>query len=390
MAKSGGFVTDSDTIALLEGLVKIDSVNPSLVPGAAGEAEIADYVADFLRSAGLDFRLDEVKPGRVNAVGVLRGGGGGPTLMLNGHTDTVGIDYMEIDPLDPVVKEGRMYGRGTFDMKGGLAAILSATKAVADSGVELKGDLVVAAVCDEEYASIGTERLMKETAADAAIVGEFTAGNIQVAHKGFAWINVETHGVAAHGSLHRVGVDAIAKMGHVLIGLEALGQLLEETEHPLVGPGSVHASIIEGGSELSTYPDNCKLQLERRLIPGEDRDDVDEEMTSLIKSLEEGDPKFNADYTITFYRGPMEIDPDEEICRVLKEGSEKLLGKTPRYVGGTGWMDTQIIYSKGIPAVAHGPIGYGAHAKEEWVDLQSVYETALVHGYSIKKFCGAN
>jgi len=374
----------------LKDMVSIDSVNPSLVKGAAGETEIADYLQNWMKALGLETKRYDVEPGRPNVVGVLRGTGGGKTLLLNGHTDTVGVDYMTIDPFNPVTKDGRLYGRGSFDMKGGLAASMAAVKAVVDDGTRLKGDVILAAVCDEEYASIGTERLMKETTADAAIVGEFTAGNIQVAHKGFAWINVETHGVAAHGSLHRIGVDAIAKMGHVLIGLEALGQLLEETEHPLVGPGSVHASIIEGGSELSTYPANCKLQLERRLIPGEERDDVDEEMTSLIKSLEEGDPKFNSDYTITFYRGPMEIDPDEEICRVLKEGSEKLLGKTPRYVGGTGWMDTQIIYSKGIPAVAHGPIGYGAHAKEEWVDLQSVYETALVHGYAIKKFCGAN
>ncbi|MCK4438081.1 ArgE/DapE family deacylase [Candidatus Bathyarchaeota archaeon] len=383
-------IDESSLVKLLKDMVRIDSVNPSLVPGAAGEAEMAEYCADYMRSLGLETIVYDVEPGRPNTVGVLKGGGGGRTLLLNGHTDTVGVDYMTIDPFQPEVGDGKLYGRGAFEMKGGLAASMAALKAVVDSGSALKGDVILAAVCDEEYASIGTERLMKETTADAAIVGEFTAGNIQVAHKGFAWINVETHGVAAHGSLHRIGVDAIAKMGHVLIRLEALGQLLEETEHPLVGPGSVHASIIEGGSELSTYPANCKLQLERRLIPGEDREDVDEEMTSLIKSLEEGDPKFNADYTITFYRGPMEIDPDEEICRVLKEGSEKLLGKTPRYVGGTGWMDTQIIYSKGIPAVAHGPIGYGAHAKEEWVDLQSVYETALVHGYAIKKFCGAN
>jgi acetylornithine deacetylase len=372
----------------LRDMVSIDSVNPSLVEGAAGEKEIADYLEDWMKAHGMETKRYDVQPGRPNVVGVLRGTGGGKTLLLNGHTDTVGVDYMTIDPFDPVTEDGRLYGRGSFDMKGGLAASMAAVKAIVDDGTRLKGDVILAAVCDEEYASIGTDSLMRDTKADAAIVGESTSGDIQVAHKGFAWIDVESHGVAAHGSLHRVGVDAIAKMGHVLMGLEALGRLLGETEHPLVGPGSVHASIIEGGSELSTYPANCKLQVERRLIPGEDRGDVDHEMTDLIKSLREGDPKFNADYTITFYRDPMEVSPDEEICRVLKEGSEKLLGKTPRYVGGTGWMDTQIIHSKGIPAVAHGPKGHGAHAEEEWVDLESVYETALVHWYAVKEFCG--
>ena len=371
----------------LRDMVGIDSVNPSLVEGAAGETEIADYLEEWMKALGLETKRYDVEPGRPNVVGVLRGAGGGKTLLLNGHTDTVGVDYMTIDPFDPVVEDGRLYGRGSFDMKGGLAASMAALKTIVDEGTTLKGDVILATVCDEEYASIGTERLMRDTTADAAIVGESTSGNIQVAHKGFAWVDVVTHGVAAHGSLHRVGVDAIAKMGHVLTGLEAMGQHLEETVHPLVGPGSVHASIIEGGSELSTYPASCRLQLERRLIPGEEREDVETEMTSLIKSLKEGDPKFNADYNITFYRGPMEIPPDEEICRVLKEGSEKLLGKTPRYVGGTGWMDTQIMHSLGIPAVAHGNTGYGAHAKEEWVDLQSVYETALVHWYAIKEFC---
>jgi acetylornithine deacetylase len=372
----------------LRDMVAIDSVNPSLVKDAAGETEIADYLEQWMKAHGLDTKRYDVQPGRPNVVGTLPGTGEGKTLLLNGHMDTVGVDYMTISPFNPTIKDGRLYGRGSFDMKGGLAASMAAVKTIINEGTTLKGDVILVAVCDEEYASIGTEHLMKDTTADAAIVGEFTAGNIQIAHKGFAWIDVETHGVAAHGSLHRVGVDAIAKMGHVLTGLEAIGQQLEETEHHLVGPGSVHASIIEGGSELSTYPASCRLQVERRLIPGEEREDVEAEMKALIESLMEADPKFNADYEITFYRGPMEIPPDEEICRVLREGSEKLLGKTPRYVGGTGWMDTQIIYSKGIPAVAHGPNGYGAHAQEEWVDLQSVYETAQIHWYAIKEFCG--
>ena len=389
MAKSGGFVTDFDTIALLEGLVKIDSVNPSLVPGAAGEAEIADYVADFLRSAGLDIRLDEVKPGRVNAVGVLRGGGGGPTLMLNGHTDTVGIDYMEIDPLDPVVKEGRMYGRGTFDMKGGLAAILSATKAVADSGVELKGDLVVAAVCDEEYASIGTESVVEQVRADAAIVGEPTELQVLVAHKGFAWVDIETRGVAAHGSAWQVGVDAIAKMGKVQVGLERLqDEVLMKKSHRLVGPPSVHSSIIGGGRELSTYPDRCKLQIERRLIPGETREDVDAELEGLLGSIGDIDPEFDGDYEVKFFRGPMEISPEEEICSILSECSEEVRGEKPHFVGGSGWMDTQIIWGRGTPAVAFGPVGSGAHAAVEYVEVDSVVNAARILEKVIHRFCG--
>jgi acetylornithine deacetylase len=185
MGDSGSYLDESKTVEILGDMVRINSVNPSLVPGAPGEAEMAEYVSEFLRELGLKTRVYYVAPGRTNAVGVLRGAGEGPTLMLNGHMDTVGIDYMEIDPLDPVVKDGMMYGRGTCDMKGGLASILAATKAVVDSGKELRGDLVVAAVCDEEYASIGTERVVEDVKADAAIIGEPTELNILVAHKGF-------------------------------------------------------------------------------------------------------------------------------------------------------------------------------------------------------------
>jgi acetylornithine deacetylase len=227
---------------------------------------------------------------------------------------------------------------------------------------------------------------MKDTVVDAAIIGEPTEYNIQVAHKGFAWIDVVTHGFAAHGSAYKIGVDAIAKMGHVLIGLEALQSILEETEHPLVGPGSVHASIIGGGVELSTYPDKCKLEIERRLIPGENREDVEIEMQNLLQSLREGDPKFKADYEITFYRGPMEINPEEEICKLLREEGVKT-GINPRFVGASGWMDTQIIYDKGIPAVAFGPGGEGYHGAVEWVDLDAVYKSAAVEAEVIKRFC---
>lgn len=371
---------------LLQDLVKIDSVNPSLVSGAAGEADIAEYLREWMTARGMEATITEIEPGRVNAVGVLKGSGGGKSIMLNGHTDTVGVDYMTIDPFDPKIEGNKLYGRGSADMKGGLAASMAAIDVIIEQGIELRGDIVLAGVCDEEYASIGTEHLMKDVHVDAAIVGEPTEQNIQVAHKGFAWIDVVTHGFAAHGSAYKIGVDAIAKMGHVLIGLEALQSILEEDHHQLVGPGSVHASIISGGQELSTYPDKCKLEVERRLIPGEKREDIEIEMQNLLKSLSEGDPKFKADYKITFYRGPMEISPEEEICRLLREVSEKN-GVEPRFVGGSGWMDTQIIYDKGIPAVAYGPSGEGYHGAVEWVDLDTVYHVAAVQAEVIKRFC---
>jgi acetylornithine deacetylase len=381
-------VDEKAATELLKELVKIDSVNPSLVPGAKGEAEIAEYVADWLNELGLKARVDKIEKNRCNAVGTLKGAGDGRSLMLNGHIDTVGYDYMTIDPLDPVVKEGRMYGRGTFDMKGGLVASLAALKAVVDSGAQLRGDVVVAAVCDEEYASIGTERVMEKTRVDAAIIGEPSALQIVRCHKGFAWIDVETRGLAAHGSAWDVGVDAIAKMGRVLTGLEELGVSYQKRKHPIVGPASVHASTIKGGLELSTYPDRCLLQIERRLIPGEERRDVEDEMETLLKGIADKDPKFTASYDITFYRGSMDVPETSDICQTIVACSKEAIRLTPAFTGGSGWLDTQIIWEKGIPAVAYGPAGDGAHSAVEWVDLETVMDAARVQELVIRRFCG--
>jgi acetylornithine deacetylase len=381
-------VDEKAATGLLKELVKIDSVNPALVPGAKGEEEIAEYVANWLKDLGLKAKVDKIEAKRCNAVGALKGAGGGKSLMLNGHIDTVGYDYMTIDPLKPVIKDGRMYGRGTFDMKGGLVASLAALKAVVDSGTQLKGDVVVAAVCDEEYASIGTERVMEKTRVDAAIVGEPSALQIERCHKGFAWIDVETKGLAAHGSMWQVGVDAIVEMGKVLTGLEALGAKHQKRKHPLVGPASVHASIIKGGLELSTYPDKCLLQIERRLIPGEKRKDVEEEMEALLKGIAEKDPKFTASYEITFYRGSMDVPETSDICQTIVACSKEAIKLTPAFIGGSGWLDTQIIWGKGIPAVAYGPAGDGAHAAVEWVDLDTVMDAAKVQELVLRRFCG--
>jgi acetylornithine deacetylase len=381
-------VDEKAATGLLKELVKIDSVNPTLVPGAKGEEEIAEYVANWLKALGLKAKVDKIEAKRCNAVGALKGAGGGKSLMLNGHIDTVGYDYMTIDPLKPVIKDGRMYGRGTFDMKGGLVASLAALKAVVDSGTQLKGDVVVAAVCDEEYASIGTERVMEKTRVDAAIVGEPSALQIERCHKGFAWIDVETKGLAAHGSAWQVGVDAIVEMGKVLTSLEALGAKHQKRRHPLVGPASVHAGTIKGGLELSTYPDKCLLQIERRTIPGEERKDVEEEMETLLKGIADKDPKFTASYEIIFYRGFMDVPETSDICQTIVACSKEAIKLTPAFTGGSGWLDTQIIWGKGIPAVAYGPAGDGAHAAVEWVDLDTVMDAARVQELVLRRFCG--
>jgi acetylornithine deacetylase len=370
---------------LVAELVAIDSVNPELVPGGAGEGEIARFIAGWLERAGAEARIDEVAPGRFNVTGVARGRGGGRTLLLNGHTDTVGHDGYEF-PLAPRLEGDRLYGRGAYDMKGGTAAALWACAHAV--GLGLAGDVVVVAVCDEEFASIGTQAVARDMRADAAIVTEPTSLGVCIAHKGFAWLEVEVAGRAAHGSQPQLGVDAIAKAGRVLTGIEELGaSLAAGSAHPLLGTGSLHASLIEGGQELSSYPERCLVQLERRTVPGEDADLVERQVRELVARAATADPDLRAEVRTTLERPPFEIAPDAEIVRLVRAHGARVLGAEPPLTSWAAWMDSAILDQAGIPTVIFGPGGAGAHETLEWVDLVSVEQCAEVLAAVAAEFC---
>lgn len=362
---------------LLSELVAINSINPDLVPGAPGEAEIARYIASWLERAGLEVQLVETAPGRPNVVGISRGTGGGKALILNGHTDTVGTGGMA-NPHQPIVKEGRLYGRGAYDMKGGLAACMLAA---ADAKQHrLRGDVIVQAVVDEEYASLGTQALASRYHADGAIVAEFTELKLILAHKGFVWLEVETAGTAAHGSRPDLGVDAIAKMGDVLVELKKLdGRLQAHPTHPLLGSGSVHASLIKGGQELSSYPERCVLSVERRTIPGEDPEKAEAELAQIVDELQGADPKFRAAVRRGLDRSPLETGEDAVIARTVQAAVTKVIGHPAPIAGVPFWTDAAFLAAAGIPSLLFGPSGAGAHAVEEWVDIQSVRTCAEIY-----------
>ena len=369
-----------DVIELTRRLVAIDSVNPELVPGGAGESEIAAFVARWLEDAGLDVERNELAPGRWNVVGTARGSGGGRSLVLNGHMDTVGTGRME-SPFEPRVDGGRMYGRGAYDMKSSLAAIMLAGARASRDG--LRGDVVVTAVADEEVGSIGTAAVASSRAADAAIVAEPTGERVAIAHRGFVWLEVVAHGRAAHGSRPELGIDAIAKMGRVLTGLEDLDRALRaRPSHPLLGSGSVHASLIQGGRELSTYPDRCELRLEGRTAPGETPATVEREVGQILERAAAHDPDFRADVAVTFAREPFEVADDADVVAAVRRhagGAE--------VVGVPFWTDAAVLAAAGIPTVLFGPIGEGAHADVEWVDLDSAARCAELYLAVARELC---
>jgi acetylornithine deacetylase len=375
----------TDLTTLLSSLVATDSVNPSLVAGGAGEHEIATVIEAWADDAGLVTERLEETPGRPSVLVRARGAGGGRTLLLCGHVDTVNVEGMAA-PHAPRIDGDRLYGRGAYDMKAGVAAALMAAREA--SRLELAGDVVVAAVADEEHASLGVQEALRHVTADAAVVTEPTELELAVAHKGFVWSEIEVTGRSAHGSRPHLGIDAILKMGAVLNELEQLDRALTDRTHPLLGRASVHASLIEGGVELSSYPAHCRLGLERRTLPGETGRQIEAEIESLLERCRGADPAFEASHRTLLVREPFEIEQDQELVALVAEAAVEVLPGPPKIGGASYWADAAFIAAAGIPTVLFGPGGEGAHAVEEWVSLSDAEAVARMLVALAERFCG--
>lgn len=375
-----------DPIELLRKLVAIDSVNPDLVPGGAGETAIANYCAEWLGARGFEVHRLEKTEGRPSIVGIAKGSGGGRSLMFNGHYDTVTLAGYDGDPLDPVIADGKLFGRGSFDMKSGVASMMVA--AARAKAANLGGDVLVACVADEEYASMGTEEVVSRFTADAGIVTEPSHLELTIAHKGFVWFDVVVKGRAAHGSRPELGIDAIAKAGKFLVALEDYGQRLRlGASHWILKTGSIHASLIKGGEELSSYPAECRISLERRTVPGETAATVLADLKAMIAKIRASDPDFDADVVPGLERVPFEIGEEEAIVRAVDAAATKKRGQKPVRRGEPFWTDCAILQQAGIPCLMFGADGGGAHAATEWTTVQSVHALTDVLEETALRFC---
>jgi acetylornithine deacetylase len=292
------------------------------------------------------------------------------------------------EPFSGAIRDGKLYGRGSYDMKGSLAACMAAAKAVHESGLRLRGDLLVAAVADEEYGSMGTSQLLKQIHPDGAIVTEPTALETCLAHKGYLWIQVEVTGRAAHGSRFQFGIDANMKMGRFLYELAGLERdLRSRTPHRLVGPPSLHAATLHGGTGLSTYAPSCVLQIERRTVPGETEAQAVAEIQAIVDRLDAADPDFQATVNAFFVRNPFEVPEDAAIVRAVDQAATKVRGGAPAHIGDTPWMDAALLQAAGVETVVFGAAGAGAHSDVEWVDTQSVLELARILAEAATDYC---
>jgi len=376
-------------IELLKDLVATNSVNPAVGKGP-GELALSNLLFDRLASVGhLEVRKQHVVDERSNVVAIMRGSGGGRSLMLNGHMDTVGVEAMTIEPFRPFVEKGLLHGRGACDMKGSIAAMIGAAKFLADSESRLRGDLIFSFVVDEEHTSLGMRKLIEECKADAAIVGEPTDMKVATAHKGFLWIEVETRGRAAHGSVPEKGVDAIVHAAKLVYRLSELQDKLGARAHPLLGTPKIHTSTIEGGTHWSIVPDHCVLRLERRTIPGETSASAMEEIQEILHRIKQEDCSFDAEARNVFERPPLEIAQTEPIVQQLQEAMLEVTGADARVVGAPYWTDGALLaHSASIPTCIFGPGNIGvAHSPDEYVDLEDVLRAAEIYGRVAQRFC---
>ena len=379
-------MTLADPIALARELVRIDSRNPALAPDSPGERAAAHALCTALDAWGFRVEVYDAAPGRPNVVA--RGGrAGGRSLMLNGHLDVVGVEGMTHAPFAAEERNGKLYGRGSADMKGGLAAMCAAAARAVARG--LAGEVIIAAVVDEEHTSIGTRELMRRgVRTDAAIVGEPTRLAIMPAHKGFAWIEIDVRGRAAHGSRYELGVDAVLEAAVILGELDRIErESLPTRHHPLLGRPSLHVSTIEGGQGWSTYPDRCVIRVERRTLPTERAEEPLEEVRAAIARARDRRASLEAEARLVLVQAPSVVAQDAPIVRALSAALAER-GERETVAGMTAWTDAALLNEAGIPAICFGPGDIGlAHAAEEWIDLHEIERATGVLDALITRWC---
>ena len=379
-------IRPGDARSLAETLVRVDSRNPTLVPGAPGEAGVAHVLAEVLGGWGFRLEWQEVRDGRANLLARIGNPvPGAPVLMFNGHLDVVGTDGMDHPPFTAELRDGRMYGRGSCDMKAGVAAMCVAAWQAAQQNI--RGEIIVAAVIDEEFESLGTRAMLERgTRADVAVVTEPTRLAICPAHRGFVWLEFTCIGRAAHGSRYDLGIDAIQHAALLLAALDRFQRdILSARTHPLLGRASLHASTIAGGVGWSTYPDACHLRVERRTVPGETTASVLAEVERILSALRANDSTLQVSVSIDAAQGPSDVPVDHPLVQRLGSAAMAVRGVAPAVEGLSAWTDAALLNDAGIPAVCFGPGDIAlAHAATEFVPLSEIdAATAVLTAFAL-------
>ena len=374
-------IREEEIVAVLQELVQIPSRNP---PGE--EKECAEYVMQKMLDWGLVAELiSEPFPGRPQVVATYEGTEGKPKLVLNGHLDVVpegDIERWSVDPFGGIVKNGMVYGRGSCDMKGGVAAMMIAAKAIKDSGVRLRGNLILQFVVGEETGEPGTKHLLvdKGVKGDWGIVLEATNLKVATAEKGLAWFHIIVKGEPAHASTPESGINAISKATKLVLALEKYDHGISKRKHPLLGTAICSVTMIEGGTKENIIPESCKIAIDRRFLPEESVNGVENELRSVISRLRKQDPEFECELRREMVYESAEVPVDSMIAEVVRKNVKKVTGVTSEPYGSWGSTDVRnFINDAKIPAITWGPGDpIKDHAIDESIEISQVVDAAKV------------
>lgn len=391
------FINEKEIVELTQLLVRI----PSDWNSPSYEKNALDALANFLDSQKIPYQTQKITDNRYNIIASFKGGKPGRTLLFNGHIDTVPAYQMDFPSHEAFIKDGWIYGRGANDMKGAVAAMIMTLISYHRSKVDFNGEILVSVVVGEEEDSAGTKQLVKEgIKADAAIVGEPSGFDYAIAHRGLEWLEIEVEGKTAHSGVADQGINAISKAAKIISALEQeLGPKLLHRVNPFTGPSLLNFGRIEGGDQPSTVAGNCKIQLDRRYIPGETPESVRSEIDSVIRKLQAEDEELHTTVRLMaqeeddpFHHVPLETDPNELIVKTVQSVVENVTGRTPELSTKRGWTDAGLLsfYGK-IPTVVCGPGGIEySHAKNEGIPISHLVDAVKIYSEVAWSFCQAD
>ncbi|RAZ84791.1 M20 family peptidase [Mesorhizobium hawassense] len=369
----------TQTVELLQQLVRIESINPSASAKGSGEQKVAEFLEDFCRARNLPFEYQEVTGGRSNFFTWVTGKDPAKRVLFISHMDTVPVDNWEADPFFPEEKDGRIYGRGSCDDKGPLAAMLMALATLGER--KPAATIVLAASVDEEYRKKGARAIAQSGVLyDAAVVGEPTDLELVVAHKGSVRWQVEVEGVPAHSSKPHLGVNAITGMAKVILALDKINETLSQRVHPLVGPSTLTVTLIEGGVELATVPPSCRVWIDRRLTPGERPADALQEVENILEELRQGPEKINVRSLLPALEDP--APPSAEATKIAAVAAKACaeVAETGKPLGVPYGTDASQLSLANIPCVILGPGSIDqAHTANEFVEIDQLGKAVEIY-----------
>ena len=373
-------IKEEEITNLAQELIKIPSDE------TAGEKEVCEYLESFLKSLGMKVRLQEVLPNRPNIIAEVIGDEVGKSIMFNGHVDTVPIGDIKkwsMDPYSAIIKDNKLFGRGSTDMKGSIASMIIAMKFIMNNVKKFNGKIIFTGVMAEETTGLGTQKIVEENIkADMALVGEPSDEKIYRAHKGTMWFNLSTYGKLEHSSeSNSESNNAIINMMKLIMEINEISKELETIENNLVGHPSINVGLIDGGTKQNMIADSCRISIDRRTLPEEKTDEILDKLRIRLDRLRSLDDRLTFDLEIDTIREAVEVVESEQIVQEVKNALNKVINKNPTISGMKATTDMSILVNQGnIPSVIYGP-GFikQAHTVDEFIEVKRLVESSQVY-----------